>query len=284
MKAVAQTRHGIDIALVPKADMRACEQITREVFQFRDIDVMPGWVMYTASQHGGLALGAYVEGGLVGYSFALPGYADGRAFLYSIGLLVRSGFEDRNVGTMLKLAQGEHAQRLGYDLVKWSVDPLASRPMYLYLSRLGARLVAYLPEIYELFALGGLDAAIVADEAEIEWELGEPDARPASGPRCRSADVADRLVTESRGHVQGGRELHGWREPQGTGPHFVELPWDLQELKRVSIELATGWRMGVRATMTDLLERGFVGTSVLLDTEASRSFVRFDRPGGEARG
>lgn len=121
--------------------------------------------METTDRFGGLSLGAFADGALVGYSYALPGF-DGRPFLLSCGLVVAPGFESRGIGMSLKLAQARHARRAGYELVRWTTNALASRPLRLYLSKLGARLVRYHPDMYR--------AAFFPDEVEIEWDLREP--------------------------------------------------------------------------------------------------------------
>jgi predicted GNAT superfamily acetyltransferase len=123
--------------------------------------------MQTTDRFGGLTLGAFADGALVGYSYGLAGF-DGRPFLLSCGLVVAPGFESRGIGMALKLAQARHARRAGYDVVRWTTNALASRPLRLYLSKLGARLVRYHAGMYR--------EAFFPDEVEIEWDLR--DARP----------------------------------------------------------------------------------------------------------
>jgi predicted GNAT superfamily acetyltransferase len=118
--------------------------------------------METTDRFGGLTLGAFSDGALVGYSYALPGF-DGRPFLLSCGLVVAPRFESRGVGTALKLAQARRAREAGYELVRWTTNALASRPLRLYLSKLGARLVRYHADMYR--------EARFPDEVEIEWDL-----------------------------------------------------------------------------------------------------------------
>jgi GNAT superfamily N-acetyltransferase len=134
--------------------------------------------MRTTDRFGGLTLGAFAHGALVGYSYALPGF-DGGPFLLSCGLVVAPGFESRGIGMSLKLAQARHARRAGYDLVRWTTNALASRPLRLYLSKLGARLVRYHADMYP--------AAFFPDEVEIEWDLRE--GRSQTGPARASHSV-----------------------------------------------------------------------------------------------
>jgi len=110
-----------------------------EVFGFEDIHVIPAWQMYTSSLHGGLVLGAYVGARMVGYSFAYPAFDGGTPYLFSSGLCVLQEYQSRGLGYELKVEQGRRAQHLGYSEIRWTVDPLNSKALYLY-SKLGADL------------------------------------------------------------------------------------------------------------------------------------------------
>jgi predicted GNAT superfamily acetyltransferase len=154
--------------------------------------------METTDRFGGVTLGAFADGALVGYSYALPGF-DGRPFLLSCGLVVAPGFESRGIGMSLKLAQARHARRAGYELVRWTTNALASRPLRLYLSKLGARLVRYHADMYR--------EAFFPDEVEIEWDLrGHCQARPTRG--TYSVEIPwDRAVLERTAPDEGKRWL-----------------------------------------------------------------------------
>lgn len=232
--------------------------------------------MHTTACYGGVTLGAFVGERLVGYSFALPGF-DGRPFLLSCGLAVAPGFESRGVGLALKLAQARHARRAGYDTARWTTNALASRPLHLYLSKLGARLVRYRAGMY-----ADLVEPVLPDEVEIEWDL-----RAAGSPRGRRGGTRPPPVTATRAPVRGSRWLAGVEEDVLADPRLpsysVEIPWDRVTLAREEPELAREWLAGVRAATQALLAAGYVGTAVLPDRTARRSFVVYDRAGEERR-
>jgi predicted GNAT superfamily acetyltransferase len=187
--------------------------------------------METTDRFGGLTLGAFADDALVGYSYALPGF-DGRPFLLSCGLVVAPGFESRGIGMSLKLAQARHAREAGYELIRWTTNALASRPLRLSLSKLGARLVRYHEGMYR--------EAFFPDEVEIEWDLRDrrSQADPTRASRC------------------------------------VEIPWDRALL---APEEGARWLARVRDAVPALLADGFVGTAVIVDFGARRSFVKFER-------
>jgi predicted GNAT superfamily acetyltransferase len=230
--------------------------------------------MHTTASFGGITLGAFAGERLVGYSYALPGF-DGRPFLLSCGLAVAPGFESRGVGHSLKLAQASHARRAGYEVARWTTNALASRPLHLYLSKLGARLVRYRAGMY-----AGLGEPVLPDEVEIEWDLGTDG--PAGG---RPRADRPRPLTRTRAAPGGARHLVGvehalLREPRLPG-YSVEIPWERATLARDAPELAGEWLAGVRLVMRTLLAAGYVGTAVLPDARSRRSFVVFDKAGTE---
>lgn len=131
---------------------------------FSERDALPPWLVQTSAANGGLALVAVAGDHVVGFSFALPG-REGE--LFSCGLAVDAAARGRGVGRALKLAQREHAVAAGVSVIRWTADPLSARALALYLGGLGARLVAYEPELYATVR----SHAVPPDDVLIEWPL-----------------------------------------------------------------------------------------------------------------
>lgn len=129
---------------------------------FGEREALPPWLVQTAVDCGGLALGAFAGRALVGFSFALPAL-DGT--LFSCGLAVAPAWRGRGLGRRVKLAQRDRARALGCPSIRWTAEPLNAPALALYLSGLGARLVAYAPELYAAVRPGA------ADDVVIEWPL-----------------------------------------------------------------------------------------------------------------
>jgi GNAT superfamily N-acetyltransferase len=147
-----------------------CALVARSL-AFSDRDALPPWLVQTVAENGGLALVALAGGRPVGFSFALPA---GAGELFSCGLAVERAWRGRGVGRLLKLAQRERALALGVRTIRWTADPLSARALALYLGGLGARLVAYRPELYAAVR----PSAVAADDVLIEWSLTAGPARP----------------------------------------------------------------------------------------------------------
>jgi predicted GNAT superfamily acetyltransferase len=196
--------------------------------------------MHTTGCYGGIALGAFADEQLVGYSYAVPGFDGVKPFLLSCGLAVTHAHASRGIGEALKRAQAKRARRVGYDLIRWTTNSLASGPLHLYLSKLGGRLVGYREEMY-----AGFRESVFLDEVEIEWDLRR------AGPSANTAQ---------------------------PDTHCVEIPWDREALAARSPQLARRWVARVRLEMRALLAAGYVGTAVHAERSRERSLVRFDRP------
>jgi predicted GNAT superfamily acetyltransferase len=225
--------------------------------------------MHTTGCYGGIALGAFADDQLVGYSYAVPGFDGAKPFLLSCGLAVRRAYGSRGIGESLKLAQAEHAREAGYDLVRWTTNSLASLPLHLYLSKLGGRLVAYHEDMY-----AGFRESVFLDEVEIEWDL-----RRVARPRNAGAPVPLTASGEAGGGLRRLAAVDTGELGALTAPSYsVEIPWDREALGRRSPELGRRWVVGARRAMQALLAAGYVGTAVVSDRSCERSLVRFDRP------
>ena len=164
-----------------------CALLARAL-DFADRDAVAPWLVQTATGCGGLALGGFVGERLVGFSFALAG-AGGE--LFSCGLAVDPAWRGRGVGRALKLAQRERALRLGVTRIRWTADPLSAPALGLYLSGLGARLVAYAPELYAAVR----PAPVPPDDVVIDWPLAS--AAAVAAPAARVEIPFDRRALDS---------------------------------------------------------------------------------------
>jgi len=234
------TASQVFIREVAGEDLIACARLLQVAAGFNDRDAVPPWEMQASVLHGGLALGAFVGQELVGFLYASSACDGAQPYLYTTSLSVKQAFESRGIGTALKTALRSRALELGHDRIRWNVSPLASRALYVYLSKLGAALVGYCSGMYRSL---GVDPT--EDQAEIEWLL-----------RGRTHDADEPL----------------------TGGRTVEIPWAF-DAKRCTHDELDRWRTQVRSAMQSCLREGLVGVSVGLDHAARRSFVAF-APGG----
>jgi predicted GNAT superfamily acetyltransferase len=234
-------------------------------FGFGPEERIPRWLMHTTNSFGGFTLGAYAGSRLIGYAYGVPAFDGRESFVLVCGVAVDPAFESRGVGERLKRAERDEARRRGYRVIRWTTTPLGSRQLYLYLSKLSARIVRYHERFYD-------DAVHMPfpDEVEIEW----PSAPQAAVPRAAATGPA-LTVTADAG--DGHRRLQRIELDRiGDRSHLVEIPWDRARVSEPP-QLAREWLLGVRTAMQQLLANGYRGTAVVADRACRRSFVRFDR-------
>jgi GNAT superfamily N-acetyltransferase len=171
---VVEIRDAAGTELIAGADLLA------RSLGFAERDAIPAWLMQTTVECGGLALGAFRDGVLGGFSYALP-CSDWE--LFSCGLAVVPEWRGLGIGRRLKLAQRERALRDGRTRIRWTADPLSARALTLYLAGLGARLTAYGAELYAAVR----PAAVPPDDVVIDWPLERP--APAGGRPAARVEI-----------------------------------------------------------------------------------------------
>ena len=164
---------------------------------FAAADAVPAWLMQVVAEDaGGVALAAADGDELAGFSFALPALDGAEPFLCSCGLAVAPAFRGRGVGRALKLAQRRAALDRGFELIRWTADPLNGPGLRLYLSRLGARLVAYRAGLFDAVRPG---AAHPTGRRRDRMAPGRPAGGGAAGRRGARRGVPRGRLARSPG-------------------------------------------------------------------------------------
>jgi predicted GNAT superfamily acetyltransferase len=182
MDAARDRRHGLFMSEITIRDARGADlvagcELLSESLGFGARDALPPWLVQASAEHGGLALAAFAEQRVVGFSVAIPA-APGA--LFSCGLAVAPQLRGRRIGHRLKLAQRERALAQGCASIVWTADPLSASALALYLPGLGARLVRYDAGLYAAVR----PALVPPDDVVIEWRL-EPGERAEGRPAGR---------------------------------------------------------------------------------------------------
>ena len=127
-------------------------------------------ILLTASQNGGVVLGAFDGEKLVGYLFGFLGLHENRGPLklcsQTMGVLAE--YRGRGIAEQLKWAQRDRALKLGLKLVTWTCDPLEGPNAYLNLHKLNGIVRVYKPNVYgEHF--GALNEGLPTARFLVEW-------------------------------------------------------------------------------------------------------------------
>ena len=276
----------VDIAirlLDSPEDMAAAEELQRVVWPGSETDVVPAHLLITAIHNGGIVLGAFSEGTMVGFIFGFPGLdmlPDGPHPKHCSHMLgVHPDWRDSGMGFALKRAQWQMVRHQGLDHITWTYDPLLSRNAHLNIAKLGAVCNTYRPSEYGNMR-DGLNAGLPSDRFQVDWWLNTARVERRLGKRSRGALKLDQFA---KADLQPLYALHTGTDsllhpPEHFSPFsailvLAEIPSDFMALKAENFALARDWRFFTREVFETAFAEGYLVTDFI-----------FDRTEGEPRG
>lgn len=263
-------------------EMAEVEELQRIIWPGSETEVVPLHMLITAAHNGGLALGAFESGKMVGFVFGFPGLyevPDGPRLKHCSHMLgVLPGLRDSGIGFALKRAQWQIVRKQGIDRITWTYDPLQSRNAYLNIARLGAVCNTYLREVYGEMR-DGLNAGLASDRFQVDWWLN-------------TRRVERRLSKKPRGELGIGnydsaRIPHIYRVTSGADSflrppeHFsipdeamllAEIPSDFMQIRQANFPLAVAWRASTRQVFEACFGLGYLVTDFIYERESRCSF------------
>lgn len=186
-----------------------------------DRATMPANILRALEHAGNYVVGLYDGEKMIGASAAFFGPPAERTMHSHItGIL--PGYQGRGLGRQLKVHQREWALERGIGRITWTFDPLIRRNAHFNLAVLGAGATEYLVNQYGEMP-DDVNRGDESDRLLVSWAVAEP---PAPTP----ADDAVRAV--------------------------VEIPDDIEALRRSDPKAAAEWRLRVRNELRGHLASG----------------------------
>jgi len=231
------------ITRVPEPDAalgNALVQLQKVVWGSEPDDVLPSWRFVVAPRTGGELFVAHAGSELVGFALCSAGLEENEAYLYLDLLGVHPDHRHARVGEKLMrtIISGEH-ENLVWRL-RWTFDPLEGANANLYLGKLGARGIRFLPNLYGSMARAGQEGE------RSDRLLADLSLMPS---------LADERVRQPRPALV----LDHSAEPTGTLPPRVALavPARYAELRATDPDAARTVRAGVGSLLERLFADGF---------------------------
>ncbi len=228
----AATRSGVIIRPLTELDeFAACDEVFSEIWGRDEGSPMPVNLLRALSSAGSYVVGAYegaeLLGGCVGF-WAAPD----RPALHSHIAGVSAAARGRDLGFALKLHQRAWALRCGVPVINWTFDPLIARNAHFNLRKLGGRAVKYAVNYYGEMP-DAINAGDETDRMLLSWELDSASTRAACDGAPAPPPPAGEIV-------------------------LVEVPPDIEALRRTDPGRAAAWRPAVRDQLVGLLGHGGV--------------------------
>jgi predicted GNAT superfamily acetyltransferase len=266
--------HPLDLrSLETPEDMAQAEDLQRAVWPGSETDIVPAHLMVTLAHNGGVLLGAFDGGHMVGYVMGFLGtdaatpdrVASARLKHCSHQMGVLPEYRDRGIGLQLKMAQRDVVMRQGVRLITWTYDPLLSRNAQLNIRRLGAVCRAYVRDAYGKMR-DGLNAGIASDRFEVEWWITSRRVSARLQGERQELDLAHFLAAGAQELNPSGLDADGLasptespQEPRGNLA-LVEIPADFGEIRRRNAQLASAWRLHTREIFETAFRQGYIVT------------------------
>lgn len=161
------------------AEMRAAEDLQRAVWGADDPPDNSD-LLLVVQHEGGLVAGAFAEGRMLGFLFALPTATPGVQHSHRLAVLPQA--RGLKLGARMKWFQRDWGLAHGVELVRWTYDPLRAVNAGLNIAGLGAQVRTYHRDYYG--PMVGINAGLPSDRIVAEWRLTAPEvAARAAGER-----------------------------------------------------------------------------------------------------
>ncbi len=252
-------------SLSSAADYEQCLDLQRATWGEDFRELVPPTILKIGQKVGGVVAGAFEDESMLGFVYGLSGVREGRPVHWSHMLAVHEQHRGRGVGRDLKLFQRRLLGVLGIDVMFWSFDPLIARNAGLNLISLGARPVEYVCDMYGADTGSELHSGLGTDRFIARWNLNA-EVRESSTAAKAPAPPAEAIA--SRAGMKAG------------GISWVEIPADIDQLKRDDPDRAAQWRTQTRTALLGELTDGRACIGLHRDS-SDRYFYVFAETGGE---
>lgn len=237
-------------------EMRAVEELQKEVWEFADLDVVPRTILVAGREVGGVLVGAYDGSALVGFVYGFPGYENGQSVHHSHMLAVKPVYRSSNLGYKLKLAQRDRVLAQHLNQITWTFDPLQSRNAYFNFAKLGVIADSYRIDFYGKATSSFLHQA-GTDRLWVNWLIDSERVRE----RLKDERKLSTLPKEARPLVEVGIDLSPkiTESPDLRGAFLIiEIPADINALQVEKPGLAVEWRRATRWAFSHAMTQGYV--------------------------
>jgi predicted GNAT superfamily acetyltransferase len=224
------------------AEMRAVEELQKEVWGIPDLEVVPLTQLVAAKEAGGTLIGAFDAKTLVGFVYGFPSFEYGQAAHHSHMLAVRAAYRNLDLGRKLKLAQREQVMAQGIALMTWTFDPLQSLNAHFNFNKLGVVADRYLPDFYGAEASSFLHQT-GTDRLWVSWWL--------------TSDHVKRTISGDQVVIEGDLS--------------IAIPGDINSLPQ---QTALQWRQETREAFTEAIRGGYKVVGFTRDRDIGRYLLR----------
>jgi predicted GNAT superfamily acetyltransferase len=248
-------------------------EVQQQIWGFTQGEGLYPPMLKTAAENGGTIIGAFDGAKMIGFLFGFLGlHTDRQLKLCSQTMGILPEYRNKGVAATLKWAQRERVLANEIDLITWTYDPLEAPNARLNLHTLGGVARVYKENIYgENF--GALGKGLPTDRFLVEWWIASERVQQRHDRAVMEPLGVDSPIANACTGVTGDRHITTIDLNLDAPIIRVEIPNDLQAIKKANMTLAQDWRARTR----DLFEAYFARSYKVID------FVRAGEVWGPAR-
>ena len=257
-------------------DIAACARtvpIQEEVWS-GDVAVPPQ-LLLAIVRSGGFVANGYVDGDPepAGFVFGFAAIHGQRIRHHSHMLALRAPHRHTGLAIALKEAQREHCLAQGIAIMTWTMDPLEARNARFNLSTLGAYAREYHRDFYGPMP-DKLNAGLPSDRLTVLWPIGtERVVRRLRGTEQSPAlEQADAEAIRYLLRAEHDRPV-ALDPPRGEPQLLLEIPRDIQALKRQDPALALAWRYTLRTALEAAFAAGYAAVGFLRGADGRGAYL-----------
>jgi predicted GNAT superfamily acetyltransferase len=232
-------------------------EVQQQIWGFTQGEGLYPPMLKTVAENGGTIIGAFDGLKLIGFLFGFLGlHTDRRIKLCSQTMGILPEYRNKGVAATLKWAQRERVLANEIDLITWTYDPLEAPNARLNLRTLGGVTQVYKQNIYgEDF--GALGKGLPSDRFLVEWWITSDRVQQRhDGVPVEPIGVDSPIANACTG-VTGDRRITSIDVNLDAPIIRMEIPNDLQAIKKTNMALAQDWRLKTRDLFEACFARGY---------------------------
>lgn len=248
-------------------DFEKCSELEKRIWGTEESTPPP---LLIALQHnGGLLLGAFDDDeNLVGFCVGFPGRKDNQSYFYSHQAGVLPELQNSGLGYLLKMKQRECAIGMGFNLMKWTFDPLQGLNGNFNLRKLGVICRTYIPNYYGIMK-DELNMGMTTDRFTAEWWLKSKRVVDKEHGKSTKINLEKLLIegaefaNETKAFKKDVRRVVKSNLNLNSDFILLEIPESIRKVKEAGMNLAIDWVEKIRPIFLNYFNKRYIASDFI---------------------
>lgn len=231
-------------------------QVQQKIWGLNNSEGLYAPMLKTIAENGGTVIAAFDADKMIGFVVGFLGrHTDGRIKLCSQTLGVLPEYRNQGVAATLKWTQRQQIRSTEIDLITWTYDPIEAPNARLNIRTLGGVARIYKEDVFgENFS--ALTQGLATDRFVVEWWIKSDRVEQRSKGIAEPIGLSSPIVNHCAGS-SGDRRIEDIDLKSDASIVRVEIPNDLQSIKKTNLALAKDWRLKMREVSGAYFARGY---------------------------